>query len=282
MLSTVQYDLPLRYPYLGYVVALVLLIISVVVFMRYGNPDAMWVSLRGEWRKASAENVQVQDKISPTSKSESARAAGRSAKQYERESQHDDENDKPNLAVVTPRSEIPTGQLESSTAAPSELAPTEDQARSNTLVRPAALNPWRKAPPQILQSVRAELKRDGKLSRKQLTLLYNYLRQHPTDPRPMLLLGHAFAELGWRADAIRRYQRAVAADLSVRGDPQMLQNLIGMLKRVDSRSLAQGALLSIYGEEARKALKSEAERASESDQLVLNATLEALATAKRS
>src|SRR5204863_1020458 len=75
------------------------------------------------------------------------------------------------------------------------------------------------------------------------------------DPRPWLLIGHAYAQLDWLSDSVDRYQRAYRADPSCRGDPQMLEYL---LKAAAHRTAGRNAALAIrdiYGAEALPALE---------------------------
>lgn len=53
-----------------------------------------------------------------------------------------------------------------------------------------------------------------------------FIRLHPEDPRPLLLLGHGFCNQHWFRDAIDRYGRAVAVDPAAVHDPRMLGGLL--------------------------------------------------------
>jgi hypothetical protein len=84
---------------------------------------------------------------------------------------------------------------------------------------------------------------------------YAFARQNPGDPRPWLLIAHAYAQLGWRSDSVERYQRAYRADPTCRGDPQMLEDLLkAVTHRVAGRSAAR-AIRDMYGAEALPALE---------------------------
>jgi len=141
---------------------------------------------------------------------------------------------------------------------------------------PRAVNPWRRRPPKPLVVARLELRRFSRISKKAIASLQAYIKGHPTDPRPYLLLGHAFTKAGWRQDAIRRYERAFALDASSRGDPQMLQNLIAMVKLRDSNPKARRTIVTVHGLEALRILDLELRRTKGSEQNAIREAREAL------
>ncbi len=81
--------------------------------------------------------------------------------------------------------------------------------------------------------------------------LMRYAQAHDDDPRPHLLLAHAFLSRGWRSDAVERYELAASKDLAARGDPKMLEDLVELCALEDrASSLAARAVRNIYGREA--------------------------------
>jgi len=84
---------------------------------------------------------------------------------------------------------------------------------------------------------------------------YAFARQNPGDPRPWLLMGHAYAQLGWLSDSVERYQRAYRADPTSRGDPQMLEDLLKAAAHGSAGRNAARAIRDIYGAEALPALE---------------------------
>src|SRR4029079_16111668 len=88
----------------------------------------------------------------------------------------------------------------------------------------------------------------------------------PADPRPGLLIAHAYAQLDWRSDSVERYQRAYRADPSCRGGPQMLDDLLkAAAHRVAGRNAAV-RVPDIYGAEALPALDKAIARAGDRDE----------------
>jgi hypothetical protein len=93
------------------------------------------------------------------------------------------------------------------------------------------------------------------MSQRSLRPAYDFARDNPHDPRPWLLLGHAYSQLDWLSDATDRYVRAYHVDPASRGDPQMLPDLLKAVEhRAAGRSAAR-AIRDIYGAEAIPALE---------------------------
>ena len=109
--------------------------------------------------------------------------------------------------------------------------------------------------PEALKPIRDKLEHGARLNEGGLGPAYAFARENPGDPRPWLLVAHAFAQLGWMSDSVERYQRAYRADPTCRGDPQMLEDLLkAAVHRVAGRKAAQ-AIRGIYGAEALPALE---------------------------
>ena len=124
-----------------------------------------------------------------------------------------------------------------------------------------ARDPWQEAVPEALKPIRDSLERGARLNEGALGPAYAFARQNPGDPRPWLLIAHAYAQLDWLSDSVERYQRAYRADPTCRGDPQMLEDLLkAAVHRVAGRKAAR-AIRDIYGAEALPALEKAIARA---------------------
>jgi len=148
-------------------------------------------------------------------------------------------------------------------ATPTPPAPARAQPPAATQAKPAiaaapgqrARDPWQEPVPEALAPIREKLERGVRLNEGALGPAYAFARQNPTDPRPWLLIGHAYTQLGWMSDSVERYQRAYRADSTCRGDPQMLEDLLkAVTHRVAGRNAAR-AIRDIYGAEALPALE---------------------------
>jgi serine/threonine-protein kinase len=140
---------------------------------------------------------------------------------------------------------------------PATAAATQTQTKSASALAPGqrARDPWQEAVPEALVPIRDRLERGARLNEGALGSAYAFARQNPGDPRPWLLIGHAYAQLGWLSDSVERYQRAYRADPTCRGDPQMLEDLLkAVTHRVAGRAAVQ-AIRDIYGAEALPALQ---------------------------
>jgi len=140
---------------------------------------------------------------------------------------------------------------------PATAAATQTQMKPASAVAPGqrARDPWQEAVPEALEPIRDRLERGARLNERALGPAYAFARQNPGDPRPWLLIAHAYAQLGWLSDSVERYQRAYRADPTCRGDPQMLEDLLrAVTHRVAGRAAAR-AIRDIYGAEALPALE---------------------------
>ena len=109
--------------------------------------------------------------------------------------------------------------------------------------------------PEALEPIRDRLEGGARLNEGGLAPAYAFAHQNPGDPRPWLLIAHAYAQLGWLSDSVERYQRAYRADPTCRGDPQMLDDLLkAATHRVAGRAAVR-AIRDIYGTEALPALE---------------------------
>jgi serine/threonine-protein kinase len=152
-------------------------------------------------------------------------------------------------ATPTPPAPAPSG--------PAAPAATQTQTKPASAVAPGqrARDPWQEAVPEALKPIRDRLERGARLNEGALGPAYAFARQNPGDPRPWLLIAHAYAQLDWLSDSVERYQRAYRADPTCRGDPQMLEDLLkAAVHRVAGRKAAR-AIHDIYGAEALPALE---------------------------
>jgi serine/threonine-protein kinase len=118
-----------------------------------------------------------------------------------------------------------------------------------------ARDPWQEAVPEALEPLRDRLEHGERLNEGALGPAYAFARQNPGDPRPWLLIAHAYAELGWVSNSVERYQRAYRADSTSRGDPHMLDDLIKAATHRVAGPAAVRAIRDIYGAEALPALE---------------------------
>ena len=147
--------------------------------------------------------------------------------------------------------------------APAEPPPPATAAGTQALTRPAsalapgqrARDPWQEAMPEELKAIRDRLERGARLNEGALGPAYALARENPGDPRPWLLIGHAYAQVGWLSDSVERYQRAYRADPTCRGDPQMLEDLLKAAAHPVAGRNAARAIHDIYGAEALPAVE---------------------------
>jgi serine/threonine protein kinase len=123
-----------------------------------------------------------------------------------------------------------------------------------------ARNPWRQPVPRAIRPIRDRVERGAKMSQRALRPAYTFAHQNPDDPRPWLLLGHAYAELDWYSDSVERYIKAHRIDSSCRGDPHMLADLLKAAAHPTAGRVAARAIRDIYGAEAIPALEKAIER----------------------
>jgi serine/threonine-protein kinase len=129
-----------------------------------------------------------------------------------------------------------------------------------------ARDPWGEPVPRALRSIRDRVSRGTRLSQRALAPVYEFAHQNPGDPRPWLLLGHAYAQLDWLSDSVDRYLRAFHVDSTCRGDPQMLTDLLKAAAHPVAGRSAARAIRDIYGAEAIPALERDLQgRADDSD-----------------
>jgi serine/threonine-protein kinase len=166
------------------------------------------------------------------------------------------------------KAEPPAGEAHASAdpgPSPGKEAPAEEpdeadqpkpsKARDPAAPKTRARNPWKDPVPSALRSIRDRVNHNAHLSQKALQPLYDFAHKNPTDARPWLLLGRAYAQTDWYSDSVDRYVRAYRVDSTSRGDPQMLADLLKGAAHPTAGRAAARAIRDIYGAEAIPALE---------------------------
>jgi eukaryotic-like serine/threonine-protein kinase len=161
------------------------------------------------------------------------------------------------VAARAPAPNPPAAATPPAPAPAAAATATQTQAKPASAVAPGqgARDPWQQAVPEALKPIRDRLERGARLSEGALGPAYAFARDNPGDPRPWLLIGHAYAQLAWLSDSVERYQRAYRADPTCRGDPQMLEDLLNAVTHPVAGRKAARAIRDIYGAEALPALE---------------------------
>ena len=162
----------------------------------------------------------------------------------------------------TPTKPPAEAQAHGDNEAPTEQPEQPEQPEKQRKARSSAHNPWKAPVPRALRPIRDRLNKGTHLTQRALAPVYEFAHGNPGDPRPWLLLGHAYAELDWYSDSVDRYVRADHVDPTGRGDPQMLADLLKAAAHPAAARAAARAIRDIYGAEAipalDKAIKSSA------------------------
>jgi eukaryotic-like serine/threonine-protein kinase len=170
----------------------------------------------------------------------------------------------PIAAAPPPPEPEPAGAQPSPPPVPSTAPPQEAPGLPGSKKRPAsgsvARDPWRASVPRALRPIRARVERGVRMSQRGLQPVYTFAHQNPADPRPWLLLGHAYAQLDWYSDSVERYLRAHRVDSTSRGDPRMLADLLKVAGHPTAGPVGARAIRDIYGAEAIPALDRAIER----------------------
>jgi hypothetical protein len=158
-----------------------------------------------------------------------------------------------------PKPEPPTAPPPKEQPAVEEKGQPEEPATEAKAAR-GARDPWQEPVPHALRPFRDRINRGAHMSQRALFPLYEFAHQNPGDPRPWLLLGHAYAEVDWLTDSVDRYLRAYHADASCRGDPQMLADLVKAAAHPVASNNGARAIRTIYGAGALPAVNAALER----------------------
>lgn len=110
--------------------------------------------------------------------------------------------------------------------------------------------------PPELEAIRARIAEGARLTQADFRPVYSYASAHRDDPRPHLLLGDAFVDIGWYSDAIERYMQAYEIDAASRHHQIVLENLVLLTFREDVGIDAAYAIGDIYGAEALPAVEA--------------------------
>jgi hypothetical protein len=119
---------------------------------------------------------------------------------------------------------------------------------------PKARNPWARGAPAELRGIRGSILAGGIGDDRVAGALRSYTQSHPGDPRAQLLLGVMYLNRNWRADAVAQFASAIKTDLSARGAPEVLDNLIEMVASGKADAEAAALIRRAYGTEALPAL----------------------------
>ncbi len=151
----------------------------------------------------------------------------------------------------------PPAQAPAAAPPPATAAATQPQAKPAGAAPSGqrSRDPWQAGVPEALKPIRDKLEQGVRLNEGALGPAYAFARENPDDPRPWLLIAHAYAQLGWVSNSVERYQRAYRADPTSRGDPRMLDDLLKAATHRTAGRTAAKAIRDIYGAEALPALE---------------------------
>jgi len=142
---------------------------------------------------------------------------------------------------------------------PTPVAPPTDPARA-LAPPPAARDPLAGALPEPLAELHAKVERGRALSRRERGTLNRYAAEHPDDPRPRLILAHDFVNARSLSWALPEYDAAIAIDPTVRGDPEMLPDLIEIARTESLHEEGARRIATIYGRDALPAVEAQLEQ----------------------
>ena len=173
----------------------------------------------------------------------------------------------PTAELPSPPQPVPSkpaarAQTKTENQGPSEPTEQPEPPDKERKPRSSARNPWKAPVPHALRPIRDRVSHGAQVSQRALRPVYEFAHANPGDPRPWLLLGHAYAEHDWLSDSVDRYVRAHSIDSTCRGDPQMLADLLKAAAHPVAARAAAHAIRDIYGAEAipavDKAMKTSA------------------------
>lgn len=128
--------------------------------------------------------------------------------------------------------------------------------------RPAARDPFEGVElPEELERMHTEVEADrvSRVSRRELSGVSRYVRDHDEDPLPHLVLAHYYVKRRFLSHAFPQYERAYELDETVRGDPSMLRDLLEMVRSNTLNEEASDFVVQVYGEEAVEATEESLE-----------------------
>ena len=155
-------------------------------------------------------------------------------------------DDRTPVAVPTPPSSLDAGGLSALDAGPPVAA------------RPEPRDPFAGELPAAIADIHRREPSARRLNqvgfRRYLASINEYQRGNPQDPLPHLVMGHVYTDKRWLSFALPAYREAVDLDLSVRGDPHMLPDLLEMVRTDALERDAASFVAEIYGAEALPAV----------------------------
>jgi len=148
-----------------------------------------------------------------------------------------------------------TAEPDTVPAPPPAAAPAAAQASSGAAhSRPAARNPWARGTPPPLVQVRRAVNNGDQLGERTIIALRKYNRLYAEDVRGHLVLARLYLNRNWRPDALSQYQIAVQLDLSARGAPEMLPDVLKMIAQGKVAWEASRFVRQTWGSEALPAI----------------------------
>ncbi len=117
------------------------------------------------------------------------------------------------------------------------------------------VDPWSGRIPAELRRHRTRVLAGENLNDSARTSLRVYMRDHPGDPRPQLLMGHADVNRRALTDSTEHYRRAMETNPSARFDPLMLENLVKLSANRTVGDRARTMVTDIYGADALPTLR---------------------------
>jgi hypothetical protein len=143
------------------------------------------------------------------------------------------------------------------TSADEDAEPVEQEepVAPVTAERVRAVDPFRGPLPASLRRYHRLVERGRPLSRRDRRTLFQVQRATPTDPRPTLILAHQFVDISYYSDALDRYGAALEIDPSCRGDREMLEDLLQMVRSPAVTERASSLVVRAYGQEAASAVE---------------------------
>jgi hypothetical protein len=149
-------------------------------------------------------------------------------------------------AVLSARSDAAHGGV-----APDFRNPTASRKAEPT---PNARNPWLDPVPIELQGLPAYVAIGAQGDEHMVHTLRDYDREHRSDARGHLLLGHLYFNRLWRADCVAEWSIALQRDPSARGAPEVLPMLVQLVGQGKVADAAADLIAKAYGREALGAL----------------------------
>jgi hypothetical protein len=130
---------------------------------------------------------------------------------------------------------------------------------------PPAGNPWQKPLPKELRAFHRTIFAGGAGNDRTILAITAYNQAHTDDPRGHLLLAQLYYNRLWRPDAVAQIALALQIELSARGAPEVLKNLVSIVANGKAGAEASRLIVKAYGSEAVPALDAEIARVEDPD-----------------